>query len=279
MIHATPARSYREFTAHWGARQRFRSAARDAAVALLSLRRSIAKTSRWIGFPYYHHVFDDERAGFARQLKYMRRFGEFISLDDALSLLESCMPIDGRYFCITFDDGFRNVITNAAPITNEHKVPLAVFIATSFIAEPGNENQPRGDFFEYEGAAMEFLSWNQVRALHNDQCTIGSHTVSHLRLKGATESHVVQELNESRTRIEAETGAECRHFCVPYGRPNFDFDPAIHVKLAAQAGYRSFLTTRRGLNRRAAPGDPIVLNRDHMLASWNLAQVRYFFGA
>jgi peptidoglycan/xylan/chitin deacetylase (PgdA/CDA1 family) len=59
---------------------------------------------------------DDECASFDKQLKYMKNIGDFISLDDAVTLLESNQSLCGRYFCITFDEGFKNCFTNAIPI-------------------------------------------------------------------------------------------------------------------------------------------------------------------
>jgi len=66
----SPVRTYRDFAAGQSALARVRELARDAAIRLLSVGRSLDKDN-WIRFPYYHHVFDDERDGFARQLKYM----------------------------------------------------------------------------------------------------------------------------------------------------------------------------------------------------------------
>jgi peptidoglycan/xylan/chitin deacetylase (PgdA/CDA1 family) len=103
--------------------------------------------------------------------------------------------------------------------------------------------------------------------------------VSHLRLKDADEAHAVKELRDSKARIEAETGFSCRHFCAPFGIPNIDFDPDVHPGLAARAGYRSFLTTQRGINRASTPDAPAVIRRDHFLAAWSPSQIRYFFGA
>ena len=128
-----PVRTYAEFGSHSGGSEQFRAMARDAAVLALSIGRSINATSGWIRFPYYHHVFDDERHGFTRQLNYLRGFGEFISLDDAVGLLISGKAIDGRYFCITFDDGFKNCLTNAVPILLDKGAPAAFFMTTGYI--------------------------------------------------------------------------------------------------------------------------------------------------
>ena len=72
-------RTYAEFTSHFGNTSRLRTIFRDAAILALSVGRNISSSSNWIRFPYYHHVFDDERYGFTRQLNYLRDFGEFFA--------------------------------------------------------------------------------------------------------------------------------------------------------------------------------------------------------
>jgi len=55
-----------------------RDFSRNAAVTLLSAGRSINRNPGWLRFPNHHLVFDDERKGFARQLDYLQKFGNFI---------------------------------------------------------------------------------------------------------------------------------------------------------------------------------------------------------
>src|SRR5438309_164771 len=70
----------------------------------------------WIQVAFYHWVLDDQREVFRRQLESLRKYGDFISLDDAVELLRSGNRIGGRYFAITFDDGFKNCLANAVPV-------------------------------------------------------------------------------------------------------------------------------------------------------------------
>lgn len=273
-----PVRQYREFAARESLGQRLRGMARDLAILVLSAHRSPGRGEGWIRFPYYHHVFDDERAGFARQLDYMGRYGEFIGLDDAVEMLEGGRPIDGRYFCVSFDDGFKSCAANAVPILLDHRTPAAFFLATRYIgADPEADRELLLGFHDDGRTVIEFLDWDDCRAMAGAGMTLGSHTESHARLRDLDADGVAGELARSRRTIEDEVGRPCRHFCCPFGRPGVDFDPDRDPRIARRLGYRSFLTGRRGAMRR---GDsPLLTSRDHLLAQWANYQLRYFLGA
>lgn len=275
---SAPVRTYRSFMAGGGVQQRLRDAARTAAIAGLSLARDPVRTSGWIRFPYYHHVFDDERAGFARQLKYFKSIGEIIGIDDAVEMIRAETPFDGRYICITFDDGFKNWIENAMPILVEHDAVAAFFVAAGYIGTDTIADRDRLIGFYDDGARlMEFLTWDDCRAMTAAGMTVGSHSIGHVHLNDLDDATALHELTGSRDMIERETGAACRHFCCPFGRAGIDYTPSRHPGMAAKAGYASFLTGHRGANR--AGGSPYDIKRDHLLANWGNYQLRYFLGA
>ena len=270
----SPIRTYRDFAAGQSLLARARGAARDGAIRLLSAGRSPEK--RAIRFPYYHHVFDDERDGFARQLKYMASLGDFIGLDDAVSMLAGNEPIDGRYFCITFDDGFRNWATNAVPLLLDAGAMAAFFVVTGFIGtSPEADRDKLLGFYEQGDLLMEFLRWDDCRAMNDAGMTIGSHTINHVHLAELDDDAASAEITGSKQTIEKELGRGCDHFCCPFGRENIDYLPDRDPAIAKRAGYRTFLTTRRGpvLEGASAMGIP----RDHLLAGWGNYQLRYFF--
>ena len=273
----SPTRTHAEFTAGAPLKGRLRSAARDVALRGLALGGRIDGRSNWIRFPYFHHVFEDERAGFTRQMDYLRGFGDFISLDDATSLLASGNPIDGRYFCVTFDDGFKCCHWGALPILAERDVPAAFFLVTGFMGRslPPDDPAAREVFgFRGRGTTLDFLSWDECREMANAGMTFGAHTRGHANLAQVEADAALAEMRGSKDDIERELTTACRHFCAPYGVPHTHFDPARDPALAREAGYSSFITTRRGPNRRGA--DVFALRRDHMLAAWGNHQLRYF---
>ncbi len=59
----------------------------------------------------------------------------FLSLDDLL--LRARLPAEAtgktkRFVCLTFDDGFSNVYTNAYPVLEQHRVPFCVYVTTGY---------------------------------------------------------------------------------------------------------------------------------------------------
>jgi peptidoglycan/xylan/chitin deacetylase (PgdA/CDA1 family) len=208
----------------------------------------------WIAIPFYHWVLDDEREAFRRQLQYLRRCGDFVSLDDTVAMLRRPSSIKGRYFCVTFDDGFKNCYTNAVPVLKELGIPAAFFLSTQYIGLDLERDRQQLSCF-YKDAYLryryyfEFLSWEECRQMAAAGFTIGSHTHTHARLFRLRPPEVEQELRISKEVIERQLGQPCVHFCCPWGRANRDFNPLVHPRLAEEAGYASFLTTNFGVNR------------------------------
>jgi peptidoglycan/xylan/chitin deacetylase (PgdA/CDA1 family) len=232
----------------------------------------------WIQIQFYHWVLDDQRDAFRRQLRFLRRYGEFISLDDTVTVLQSGTRIGGSYFCVTFDDGFRNCFTNAVPVMKELEVPAAFFIPTKYIGlDLHRDWEQIAPFYErswsrYQGV-FEFLDWDQCRQIAAAGFEVGSHTRTHVRLTSLTPAQAEQELALSKEEIQARLRLPCKHFCCPWGKPGRDFDPTVHPGMARRLGYASFLSTEEGVS--LAGDSAFHLRRTGCDPEFSPAMVRY----
>jgi len=74
---------------------------------------------------------------FAKVIARLARKGHALSMDEILAHCESGTPFPPRAFAMTFDDGFENNLSVAAPIMADHKVRSMIYITSGFIEENG----------------------------------------------------------------------------------------------------------------------------------------------
>lgn len=272
-------KTYREFTSGTSVKQKLRSVARNSMISALSLKKDISKIDNCIQFPYYHHVFDDEVKGFERQLLYLKNYGDFITLDDVCELVTGDRPLKGRYFCVSFDDGFKNTYANMLEITSRLEIPTMIYLPTNYIGlktEIPEALEKIKSFHPKDPKITTFLTWDECREMISKNVQFGSHTVDHVNLSTITPKQIEFELAKSKEIIENELQVRCNHFACPWGRIGVDFDPEITTAIAKKLGYNSVVTTNRGTTGKG--DDLFTLKRDHLLANWSTAQLNYFFG-
>ncbi len=69
-------------------------------------------------------------AEFARQAALLAQEYTALPLSEAIDRLQRGAPLPERAVCLTFDDGFRNVLTTAYPILARYQLPATVFLVT-----------------------------------------------------------------------------------------------------------------------------------------------------
>jgi len=272
-------KTYTEFKGNSSTKYRIRTLFRDLSVASRSISSRIPVNENWIRMVYYHHVFDDERKGFERQIKYMKNFGEFISIDQLVELLQRDENLDGRYFNMSFDDGIHNNYTNMMPITDAHNIPVIIYIPTDYIGKKHyttEEKRKIGPRLPENPKQLTYLSWDECMDMLDHNVTFGSHTASHTILSTLNEEKIKYELETSKKVIEEKLKIPCDHFAPPNGYIGVGFFPEITEKIAREVGYLTLVSASRGITDQTS--NLYLLRREHLVAKWGMHQLKYFFG-
>ena len=72
---------------------------------------------------------------FERQIDYLRNNYDIISMDYLCDCLKNGKKLESRQVCISFDDGYKNNLYEAAPLLATYKLPFSVFLSTKHISD------------------------------------------------------------------------------------------------------------------------------------------------
>ena len=187
--------------------------------------------------------------------------------------------MNGKYFCVSFDDGYQCLYDNMMPISAALDIPVIIYLPTDYIGlKPEKEADLKmiKDNLPQNPKLLSFLDWEGCNNMTAHKISFGSHTKSHTNLWDLDALRLREELHSSKKIIEDRLQKECLDFACPWGIIGKNFNPAITAPVAKELGYRSFASTNRGRNNSAS--DLFQIKRDHLLANWSNGQLKYFFG-
>jgi len=199
-----------------------------------------------------YHMIRDQIAGkkfnslrvppgmFEKQIKYLSEKGwHSFTMAEAIANKDK---LPEKSVIITFDDGYRDNLTNALPILKKYNFKATIYLV--------NDRHDR-DWSGYrksknEGAGLKDepkLSDDNVRELiESGLIEIGAHTITHANLStlGNDESH--KEICKSKDLIEKEFNIICDSFAYPFGL--YKNSDVLDVK---NCGYTNAVTTKTGI--------------------------------
>jgi peptidoglycan/xylan/chitin deacetylase (PgdA/CDA1 family) len=168
---------------------------------------------------------------FAEQLDALRSSCDVVRFS---RLLAPRSPDARPAVAITFDDGYSDNHEIALPLLAARGLTATFFVTAGLVArDQAVLARFRAD---RRGAAVQPLSWGQVRELRDAGMEIGAHTWSHPNLAALSEPDAADELSRSKIAIENALGEPISTMAYPYGKLGRHVTEST-IALAAASGY------------------------------------------
>jgi peptidoglycan/xylan/chitin deacetylase (PgdA/CDA1 family) len=193
---------------------------------------------------------------FEARLRWMKGWRyHFISLSEAVEMMQGHRAYEPKSAVITFDDGYDGVYAEAFPVLKKYACKATVFLIADTLEKPQITSFP-------------CLSIPHIREMSDYGIEIGSHSMTHADLTKVPAAGLQNEINGSQKKIEALCGIKPRHFCYPYGKYNAGVEKAV-----LEAGYKSACSTVFGRKHRS--GELFKLKRISVPNKQNWLQFFY----
>ena len=134
---------------------------------------------------------------------------------DAAALMRGLSDPEGlphRAAVVTFDDGYRSVLTVAAPLLVQFGYPAVVFVPTEYVGQGSHS-------FDANSREPDepLCTWAELRSLERYGVAVQSHGVSHRAFSELTRTQQVAEVRESKAILESQLQKPVELFAFPYG--------------------------------------------------------------
>lgn len=154
------------------------------------------------------------------------------------------LPDESSGIALTFDDGFANFATEAAPLLRAYGLPVTLFVVTGHV---GRDNRWGGQG-DPGIPVLPMLDWDDLGRLREAGITLGAHTRTHPRLTRLDLPMLEHELASAADDMERRLGQPPEGLAYPYGVVD------DRVARATAARYRWACTTElRPLRRTESP--------------------------
>lgn len=161
----------------------------------------------------YHHVQDLEAASaqghgnltvdtknFRSHMEYLKVKGyTVVPMTALIEFFDTGVSIPTKSVLLTFDDGYDNFASDAAPILDEFNFPATVFVSTGLVQNPG------------------YLAWSSIADITRTQPVLmANHTWSHHNMATSKET-IEREITLAETQLKDHGYNDPKVFAYPYG--------------------------------------------------------------
>ena len=179
------------------------------------------------------------KSRFVAQLEWLTKRYEVVSLRRVLDALDGRGALPKYALALTFDDGFRNFLTVAAPLLRDRKLEASQFVVTDWVNRRNGAPVPA----QWTPSDEELsLSWDEVASIHDARFEVGSHTCSHRSLAEIPAGDMDRELRESLAQVRRVASPP-----VALAYPKGSYNDQV-AERARELGYSCGLTTDGGFN-------------------------------
>ena len=193
---------------------------------------------------------------FDEQMHELRELGyTAVDLDAVLAHYLEGAPLPQGAVLITFDDGYRDNLSNAAPVLRSHGYPAVQFVPIAYVGE--TLPLPHERSLRVNGVRNPTVDWDEIRELDALGVRVESHGISHKPLAELELDEAAREITISKLKLEERLGRSVRAFSYVKGS-EADYKP-VHPSLVKQAGYDVAFTAVSGANSPSS--DALQLRR------------------
>jgi peptidoglycan/xylan/chitin deacetylase (PgdA/CDA1 family) len=181
------------------------------------------------GWETWYYVPEETLAAHITQVR--DRGWEFVDLATFIAGVDTPGVLPDKAALLTFDDGYRSVLTAAAPVLADAACPGVVFVPTAFI----------GDVNRFDANTHEpvepLLTWDELRVVEDAGIAVQSHGTWHRAFSAATSQEMRGEVVESKAALDAFLGRPTIAYAYSYGDCGSDHDQVDGV--LRESGYRA----------------------------------------
>ena len=189
---------------------------------------------------YANDVLTVDTETFAAQLLAISERYPFSSSTDIVNRIHAKQPIPPTTVAIHFDDCYRDILTNGAPIMRTLGVPACAFINSGYI---GTTRTFPHDADKYP-FTFEMLSSSDVVKWTDLGFEVGAHTVNHVDL-GRTPPEIAEpEIVDCGSELQRIIGKPVEFFSFPFGRT--DNITPVTRQIVETAGYTALFSAHGG---------------------------------
>ena len=141
----------------------------------------------------------------------------------------------GKVVGITFDDGYKNNLKNAAPILKKYRFGATCYIVSQRLGESNIWDLDKGI------NQRPLMTKNEIDEWLDAGLDIGAHTQTHADLSDINDIQIVKEVRQCKLDLEKQFNIDIVDFCYPFGR----FNTTV-TDIVISAGYHTATTMMRG---------------------------------